>query len=231
MLATNGPSLATRESHPCAQEAELCAFSLDPIPSDSSDGSAAQPAEKQVTRARNGATAAVSFMALSLARTEGTCRRGNVKGHIDTVTPSAPSRPGHGPPWASVHCLATGPGPSSDGAHGPAAEPEWTESSVLDGVHGVRRSEAESTCRPPHLAPALRGHLEAATSNVPWATPLARTFDVDPKSCADCGGRLDVRAVVTDPEVARRTVDAVPTATRAPPPLLDAAVVAESAFA
>ncbi len=32
-----------------------------------------------------------------------------------------------------------------------------------------------------------------------WATLLRRTFDVDVKSCAACGGRMTVRAVVTDP--------------------------------
>lgn len=38
------------------------------------------------------------------------------------------------------------------------------------------------------------------------------------KSCALSAGRLDVRAVVTDPEVARRILDALMAATaRAPP--------------
>jgi hypothetical protein len=98
------------------------------------------------------------------------------------------------------------------------------ESTEVDGA------KPESTCRSPHLA-----RIQAGCSTRPPRTcpgrRLARTFDVDAKSCADCGGRLDVRAVVTDPEVHRRTVDAVPTAARAPPPLLDAAVVSESAFA
>jgi hypothetical protein len=63
-----------------------------------------------------------------------------------------------------------------------------------------------------------------------WATLLARTFDVDVKSCALCGARLNVRAVVTDPEVARRILDAIPTAARAPPSR-PTSVISESAFA
>ena len=34
------------------------------------------------------------------------------------------------------------------------------------------------------------GLLYAATSKVPWATLLARTFSVDVKACARCAGRL-----------------------------------------
>jgi len=72
--------------------------------------------------------------------------------------------------------------------------------------------------------------LYAATSNVPWATLLARTFDVDVNACPRCDGRLVVRAVVTNHDIARRILDAIPTAARAPPPL-DASVVYEPAFA
>jgi hypothetical protein len=52
---------------------------------------------------------------------------------------------------------------------------------------------------------------------VPWATLLARTFDVNIKSCARYAGRLEVRAVVTDPLVARKFLDAMPAAASAPP--------------
>ena len=81
-----------------------------------------------------------------------------------------------------------------------------------------------------HLARIGGGLLFAATSNVPWATLLARTFEVDVKACARCGGRLEVRAVVTDHDIARRILDAILTAARAPPPL-DSAVVYEPALA
>jgi hypothetical protein len=81
-----------------------------------------------------------------------------------------------------------------------------------------------------HLARIGGGLLFAGTSNVPWATLLARTFEVDVKSCARCGGRLEVRAVVTDHGIARKLLDAIPTAARAPPSV-DSAVVYEPAFA
>ncbi len=81
-----------------------------------------------------------------------------------------------------------------------------------------------------HLARIGGGLLYAVSSNVPWATLLARTFDVDVKACARCAGRLEVRAVVTDHDIARRILDAFPTAARAPP-AVDTALVYEPAFA
>ena len=81
-----------------------------------------------------------------------------------------------------------------------------------------------------HLARIEGGLLYAATSNVPWATLLARTFEVDVKACARCGGTLEVRAVVTDHDIARRILDAMQAAARAPPPL-DSSLVYEPAFA
>lgn len=68
-----------------------------------------------------------------------------------------------------------------------------------------------------HLGRIAGGLLYAATSNVPWATLLARTFDVDVTACARCGGRLDVHAVVADHEVAQRILNALPATARAPP--------------
>jgi hypothetical protein len=81
-----------------------------------------------------------------------------------------------------------------------------------------------------HLARIGGGLLCAATSSVPWATLLARTFELDAKACACCGARLEVRAVVTDHDIARRILDAIPTAARAPPSV-PSAVVYEPAFA
>jgi len=45
----------------------------------------------------------------------------------------------------------------------------------------------------------LGGERYAPLSRVEWATLLRRTFDVDVTSCVACGGRMTVRAVVTDP--------------------------------
>jgi hypothetical protein len=56
-----------------------------------------------------------------------------------------------------------------------------------------------------HLARIRGGLLYAANSNVPWATLLARTFDVDVKACARCAERLAVRALVTEHAIARKT--------------------------
>jgi hypothetical protein len=81
-----------------------------------------------------------------------------------------------------------------------------------------------------HLGRIAGGLLYARTSNVPWATLLARTFDVDVKACARCGARLEVRAVVTDHDVAKKTLDAMPRAARAPPST-DSGSVYEPAFA
>lgn len=59
---------------------------------------------------------------------------------------------------------------------------------------------------------------------------LARTFDVDVRACARCGGTLEVRAVVTDLDAARKILDAMPATARAPPSA-DTAVTYEPAFA
>lgn len=82
-----------------------------------------------------------------------------------------------------------------------------------------------------HLDRIGGGLLYAASANVPWATLLARTFDIDVKSCVRCGGRLQVRAVVTDHDSARKILDALPPAARAPPPRTDSVVLDDPAFA
>lgn len=80
-----------------------------------------------------------------------------------------------------------------------------------------------------HLDRIAGGLLYAASSNVPWATLLARTFEFDVKACGRCGGRLDVRAAVTDHDIARRIFDAIPKTARAPPPI-DTTVLYEPAL-
>ncbi len=62
------------------------------------------------------------------------------------------------------------------------------------------------------------------------ASGPTRAFEVDVKACARCGASLEVRVVVTDLDIARRILDAIPTAARALPPL-DSSVVYEPAFA
>jgi hypothetical protein len=48
------------------------------------------------------------------------------------------------------------------------------------------------------------GALLAASPYVDWAALLQRTFEVDVLACPKCGGRLQVLAVVTEPEPVRR---------------------------
>jgi hypothetical protein len=51
-----------------------------------------------------------------------------------------------------------------------------------------------------HWARLGDGELYASQPRVDWSTLLRRTFEFDVKQCAKCGGRLEVRAVVTAPE-------------------------------
>jgi hypothetical protein len=85
-------------------------------------------------------------------------------------------------------------------------------------LRALARIHAEGSAK--HLSRVKGGLLYAATSNVPWATLPARTFEVDVKSCVHCGGRLEVRAVVTvvtDHDIARKSSTPSRTPVRAPP--------------
>jgi len=55
-----------------------------------------------------------------------------------------------------------------------------------------------------HWARLRDGELYAAQPRVDWATLLRRTLDFDVKTCTKCGGRLEVRALVTEPETAAK---------------------------
>jgi hypothetical protein len=60
------------------------------------------------------------------------------------------------------------------------------------------------------------GELYAPLSRVDWATLLRRTFDVDLRTCPRCGGRLTIRAVITDPDAIATVLDSL-RRPRAPP--------------
>jgi hypothetical protein len=82
-----------------------------------------------------------------------------------------------------------------------------------------------------HLARIGGGLVFAATLERAMGH-LARTdVDVDVKACARCGGRLEVRAVVTEHDIARRILDAIPTAARAPPTGDSSVAYEDAAFA
>jgi hypothetical protein len=67
-----------------------------------------------------------------------------------------------------------------------------------------------------HWERLLGGQLYAPLSRMDWATLLRRTFDVDVKLCGGCGGRMTVRAVVTDPASIAKLLSAL-RRPRAPP--------------
>ena len=60
-----------------------------------------------------------------------------------------------------------------------------------------------------HWQRLLGGELYAPLSRLDWATLLRCTFDVDGKHCLGCGGRLTVRAVVTDAAAIARLLGAL----------------------
>ena len=60
-----------------------------------------------------------------------------------------------------------------------------------------------------HLDRIRGGLLYSATSAVPWAILHERTFEHDVMVCGHCGGRLRLRAVIVDPEVAMRILASV----------------------
>ena len=67
-----------------------------------------------------------------------------------------------------------------------------------------------------HWARLDHGELYAAQPRVDWARLLRRTFDLDLKTCAKCGGPLVVRAAVTAPESIAKILASL-AQTRAPP--------------
>jgi hypothetical protein len=58
------------------------------------------------------------------------------------------------------------------------------------------------------------GELYAQKPRIDWPTLMKRTFDVDVKTCPKCAGRLEVRAVVTDPATTAKILASL---ARAPP--------------
>ena len=55
----------------------------------------------------------------------------------------------------------------------------------------------------------LEGELYASSSRLDWRTLLKRTFDTDLRVCVRCGGKLTVRAVLTDPAVIAKMLHAL----------------------
>ena len=91
-------------------------------------------------------------------------------------------------------------GPSARSGAGEAALVRATDvvptSTLL--VTGAASQVAPNILSIAHWERLLGGELYAPHSRVDWATLLRRTFNVDVKRCGRCGGRMTVRAVVTD---------------------------------
>ena len=78
----------------------------------------------------------------------------------------------------------------------------------LAGAPGVE-FPAPNVLSVAHWARLRGGLLFAASCRIEWALLLQRTFDTDVRQCGRCGGRLSVRAVVTDPASAAKILDAL----------------------
>jgi hypothetical protein len=63
-----------------------------------------------------------------------------------------------------------------------------------------------------------QGALYASSSRIDWRSLLRRTFQVDLRVCHRCGGRLSVRAVVSEHDDIERVLDSI-LRSRDPPPV------------
>jgi hypothetical protein len=99
---------------------------------------------------------------------------------------------------AAVGELLSAPAPRGTGEAALVPRAEGAATSTLLAT-GEAVQVAPNILSIAHWKRLLGGELYAPLSRVDWATLLRRTFDVDVKSCAACGARMTVRAVVTDP--------------------------------
>ena len=113
----------------------------------------------------------------------------------------------------TLTALAEGEAPASYAAvvsriEGPSAQRGTGEAALVPTAEVVQTSTLLVTGAASRVAPnilslahwdrRLGGALYAPLSRPDWATLLRRTFDVDVLRCHGCGGRMTVRAVVTD---------------------------------
>lgn len=142
----------------------------------------------------------------------------------DRVVPRPPARPAfkgkspeRGPAETTVAAPPPPPARAREAGDGRAAF-------VLADV--LATSSLTTTGAAEHVAPhvlsiahwdrLLDGELYASSSRLDWRTLLKRTFDTDLRVCVRCGGRLTVRAAVTDPATVDKMLDAL-RRPRAPP--------------
>ena len=124
-------------------------------------------------------------------------------------------------------------GPAETASAAPKTAPTPTAREAGDGraafvrdAPTVATATLTTTGAVEHIAPhvlsiahwdrLLEGELYASSSRLDWRTLLKRTFEVDLRVCVRCGGRLTVRAAVTDPATVAKILAAL-RRPRAPP--------------
>ena len=140
------------------------------------------------------------------------------------------------PPSPAPRCKATAREHGEEGEKGARAEVRAPAPSAhagdgraifrLQAGDAVVTSSLTTTGRAEEIAPnvlsiahwerILEGELYAASARIDWRTLLKRTFDTELRVCARCGGRLVVRAVVTEPASVAKLLAAL-RRPRAPP--------------
>ena len=132
------------------------------------------------------------------------------------------------------HTLAVPPGPPTTPASSPSHAGDGRAVFRLDAhavptvatIPTIATSSLTTTGLAEQVAPnvlliahwerLLEGELYASSSRIDWRTLLKRTFDVDLRVCVRCGGRLEIRAVVTETASVARLLAAL-RHPRAPP--------------
>ena len=124
-------------------------------------------------------------------------------------------------PRAKLDLVATA-APACPSSVAPATEPPkpWARPEVF-AQNLAAQSDAVEVVAPnilslSHWVRLRDGELYAAQPRVNWSALLRRTFDFDVKTCTTCGGRLEVRAVVTEPQSAAKILESL-ARPRAPP--------------
>ncbi len=121
--------------------------------------------------------------------------------------------PGHDP--ASAPASAQGSDAASDPASAPASEPATPEASSAPS--SASKSDAAP---PPDSAPNLCARRAPRKQRRSWAELMRRTFGIDVLTCAHCGTRRTVLAMVTCPQGAKAILEhlGLPSSPPTPPP-------------
>jgi hypothetical protein len=130
----------------------------------------------------------------------------------DGDTEASAAAPRRAPPSALA---STCPHDAGDGSAAFALNASSVDLATLT-ASGDAKLVAPNVLSITHGERLLDGELYASSSPLDWRTLLKRTFEVDLRVCVRCGGKLTVRAVLTDPATVATTL-AVLARPRAPP--------------